>query len=579
MPSDTTQQIKDKLDIVDFLKQYLELRSAGKNFKALCPFHKEKTPSFMVSPDRQAWHCFGSCGDGGDIIKFLMKYENLEFYDALKILAEKAGVELKDYANRDFKSFNALYVLMADAKDFFRDNLFKSRQVLDYLKERGLMEETVREFELGLAPDGSDILTRYILKKGYKIEDIEKAGLTIKTERGTYWDRFRSRLMFPIYNHIGKVVAFTGRVLPWNDNSKVGKYVNSPETPIFQKSKVLYGFHKTKNDIHKANSVVLVEGQMDFLMIWQDGVKNAAATSGTALTEEHLKILRRLTDELILSFDADEAGQAAAERAMDLAGANDFSVKFLVIDDKKFKDPADVVKSGPGKIKELADKSKSAMEYLFYKYIKNIPDDQKLKKNNIRIVLSKIKNLSSAIDRSHWLKKLAELVNIDEKSLFEEMDAIKSDFIKKSPVPSGEEIKEEVSSHRDLIIQRLFGIFLYKNNLKALNDYTKYFPERYAEIYKNIENEKDAPDSIKDMINTINLRFSFENQNLDDEKLNKELKMLERGLKMEFLNDRQKELIKLRNIAEKNGDKENEKKYLDEFAVVSKELYTIKTIF
>ena len=206
-------------------------------------------------------------------------------------------MELKDYANRDFKSFNALYVLMADAKDFFRDNLFKSRQVLDYLKERGLMEETVREFELGLAPDGSDILTRYLLKKGYKIEDIEKAGLTIKTERGTYWDRFRSRLMFPIYNHIGKVVAFTGRVLPWNDNSKVGKYVNSPETPIFQKSKVLYGFHKTKNNIREAKSAVVVEGQMDFLMIWQDGVKNAVATSGTALTEEHQNI-KAVSDEL-----------------------------------------------------------------------------------------------------------------------------------------------------------------------------------------------------------------------------------------------------------------------------------------
>ena len=583
MSSDVTQKIKDKLDIVDFLKQYLELKPAGKNFKALCPFHKEKSPSFMISPERQSWHCFGSCGEGGDIIKFLMKYENLEFYDALKILAEKAGVELKDFANRDFKSFIALYVLMAEAKDFFRDNLFKSRQALDYLKERGLAEETVREFELGLAPDGSDVLTRHLLKKGYKIEDIEKAGLTVKTERGTYWDRFRSRLMFPIYNHIGKVAAFTGRLLPWNDNPNFGKYVNSPETPIFQKSKVLYGFHKTKNNIREAKSAVVVEGQMDFLMIWQDGVKNAVATSGTALTAEHLAVLRRSADELILSFDADEAGQAAAERAIDLTGANDFSVKLLVIEDPKLKDPADVVKSGPGKIGELVEKSKSAMDYLFYKYIsagggsssggKNVFNDQKLKKNNIRIVLSKIKNLSSGIDRSHWLKELANILGIDEKFLIEEMDAIKIEFIKRSSVSAEGEIKEEISSHRDLIIQRLFGIFLYKNDLKTLNEYTKYFPERYVEIYKSIENEENAPDNIKDLINTINLRFSFENQNLDDDKLNKELRMLERELKMEFFKDKQRELIKLRNMAEKNGDEEKVKKHLDEFAVVSKELY------
>ena len=586
MSSDVTQKIKDKLDIVDFLKQYLELKPAGKNFKALCPFHKEKSPSFMISPERQSWHCFGSCGEGGDIIKFLMKYENLEFYDALKILAEKAGVELKDFANRDFKSFNALYVLMAEAKDFFRDNLFKSRQALDYLKERGLAEETVREFELGLAPDGSDVLTRHLLKKGYKIEDIEKAGLTVKTERGTYWDRFRSRLMFPIYNHIGKVAAFTGRLLPWNDNPNFGKYVNSPETPIFQKSKVLYGFHKTKNNIREAKSAVVVEGQMDFLMIWQDGVKNAVATSGTALTAEHLAVLRRSADELILSFDADEAGQAAAERAIDLTGANDFSVKLLVIEDPKLKDPADVVKSGPGKIGELVEKSKSAMDYLFYKYIsagggsssggKNVFNDQKLKKNNIRIVLSKIKNLSSGIDRSHWLKELANILGIDEKFLIEEMDAIKIEFIKRSSVSAEGEIKEEISSHRDLIIQRLFGIFLYKNDLKTLNEYTKYFPERYVEIYKSIENEENAPDNIKDLINTINLRFSFENQNLDDDKLNKELRMLERELKMEFFKDKQRELIKLRNMAEKNGDEEKVKKYLDEFAVVSKELYNVQ---
>src|SRR3989344_711085 len=239
MASDTAQLIKEKLDIVDFLRNYLELKPAGKNFKARCPFHQEKTPSFMVSPERQTWHCFGTCGEGGDIIKFLMKYENLEFYDALKILAEKAGVELRSNGDRDFQSTNNLYRVMEEAKNFFKENLARADKVREYLKDRGLNQETIEEFEIGVAMDGSDLLTKHLIKKGFNIQDIEKAGLALKTERGTYWDRFRARIMFPIFNHVGKVVAFTGRVLPGNDHTNIGKYVNSPETPIFQKSKVL----------------------------------------------------------------------------------------------------------------------------------------------------------------------------------------------------------------------------------------------------------------------------------------------------------------------------------------------------
>ncbi|MEK7463427.1 MAG: CHC2 zinc finger domain-containing protein, partial [Patescibacteria group bacterium] len=247
---DIASIVKEKIDVVDFLSKYLKLTPAGKNFRAVCPFHKEKTPSLMVSPDKQIWHCFG-CGNGGDVIKFLMLYENLEFFDALKVLAEKAGMNLDVLGGRDFKTYDVIYKAMEAAKEFYRTNLYKSDEVKDYLKDRGLKGETVKEFELGVALDEPDAISKHLLKKGFSIADIEKAGLVFKTERGTYWDRFRGRLMFPLYNHVGKVVAFTGRLLPGRDDTKTGKYVNSPETPIFQKSKILYGFHKTKNDIRE----------------------------------------------------------------------------------------------------------------------------------------------------------------------------------------------------------------------------------------------------------------------------------------------------------------------------------------
>jgi len=575
MSSDTAQLIKDKLDIVDFLRNYVELKPAGKNFKARCPFHKEKSPSFMVSPERQSWHCFGSCSEGGDIIKFLVKYENLEFYDALKILAEKAGVEIKSSGNRDFNAQNSLYRVMEAAKDFFKENLSKSQKVKDYLKERGLKEETIQEFELGLAPDGSDALTRHLLKLGYNIADIEKAGLTLRTERGTHWDRFRSRVMFPIYNHVGKAVAFTGRILPGNNNENVGKYVNSPETPIFQKSKILYGFHKTKNDIREAKSAVVVEGQMDFLMSWQDGVKNVVASSGTALTPDHLAALRRLADELVLSFDSDEAGQLAAERSIDLANSQDFSAKLLVIDDQKLKDPADVAKAKPGMLKNLVENSKSSMDYYLHRYVKNIPSDLKLRKKNLRIMLSKIKILSSPIDKNYWLKELSLLVKIDEKILAEEMEMLKEPVNKTLEKILPAEESELKLSRREMLSQRILGLILHlKNDLKELEKHLSYFPEQYFNIYKKLAgNGGESQQSDLDQImNVISLRFSFENQNFDAESLQKEIQNLLRELKVEYLKEKRQEISNLIRKLESEGDEKSLKEALKEFAALSKEL-------
>jgi DNA primase len=338
MSSPTTELIKNKLDIVEFLRGYVTLTPAGRNFKGLCPFHHEKSPSFMVSPERQSWHCFG-CGVGGDAFAFVMRYENLDFSEALRVLAEKTGVELRHENPAEYKYSGLLYDLNDAAKTFFQKKFAASPIAQKYLVERGLTKETIDTFELGWAPNEPEALAMHLLNSGTSPQDLLQAGLAVKTERGMMLDRFRARVMFPIHNHVGRVVGFTGRILPQLDPSTradarsgdtsasasgfvPAKYVNSPETPIFQKSKLIYGFWKSKDAVRAEKRAVLVEGQMDFLMSWQSGVRNVIASSGTALTADHLRALHRLAEELVINFDSDAAGSDAAERAIDLAEAN-----------------------------------------------------------------------------------------------------------------------------------------------------------------------------------------------------------------------------------------------------------------
>ncbi|MCL5017577.1 MAG: DNA primase [Patescibacteria group bacterium] len=587
--------VKEKIDIVDFLGQYLKLTPAGKNFRAVCPFHKEKTPSFMISPDKQIWHCFG-CGNGGDVIKFLMLYENLEFFDALKVLAEKAGVNLDVHGGRDFKTYDVLYKVLESAKEFYRNNLYGSEEVKKYLIDRGLKGETAKEFELGVAPDEYDALTRHLLNKKFSIADMEKAGLIFKTERGTYWDRFRGRLMFPLYNHVGKVVGFTGRILPGRDDRNTGKYVNSPETPIFQKSKILYGFHKTKNDIREARSAILVEGQMDFLMMWQDGVKNVIATSGTALTSEHLKTLKKIADELILSFDADEAGQVAAERGIDLASGLDLSVKVLVLDDPKMKDPADVVRERPGHIAELLKTAKPAMEYYFYKYLytrSGETDFQKVKKN-LRVVLGKVKLLSSPIEKDHWIKELSEISKLGEGVLLEEMENIKE--AQGSSVAEDDPLQEPERefTRRDLICQRLMGLAMNDKEInEKFKEYLDYLPESYRKLYEN--SGKDIDGSLNKTWELISLRFSFENAGFSakgevpnnskgkgsasgdlDNKLKDEFAQLIHELKLDHLKERQARLGAEARELEAAGKDDEWMEKVKEYKAVTEEIHKLK---
>jgi len=595
MANSPIQEIKDRLDIAEFIRSYITLLPAGKNFKALCPFHKEKTPSFIVSPERQTWHCFGSCGEGGDVIKFLMKYENLEFYEALKILAEKTGIELKKTNPLEHRQFGVLYEINETAKDFFAEQLKNesSAEALKYLLERGLKKETIEEFELGFSNNDFDSLTRHLIKSGFNIQDIERAGLNFKNERGSYVDRFRGRIIFPIYNHFGKVVAFTGRVLPKYERPEFGKYVNSPETLIFSKSKILYGFHKSKEYIRASKSAVLVEGQMDFLMAYQDGVKNVVASSGTALTENHLKSLSRIAEQLIFCFDSDEAGFNAAERAIDLAAANDLAAKILTL--KDYKDPAETVQKSPGKLLELVIGAKRAMEFYFNRYLGKDEGIGGLKKN-LRIILGKIKNLASPIERSHWLKELSILAKIEEKILAEEMEMLKirinagkktdnRGYIDLNQFNNNQ--REAVLSRRDLIAQRLLGILSMKEDFREqINEYSDYLPVDYLMILKSMSGGIDTENSfekerIDNLSGMISLRSAFESPFDGDEeekkeKMKKEFCDLTCQLKLEYLKEKRQGVANLIKEAEIKGDNEKMGEALKEFAEISKMIQNVK---
>jgi len=597
MANSPIQEIKDRLDIAEFIRSYITLLPAGKNFKALCPFHKEKTPSFIVSPERQTWHCFGSCGEGGDVIKFLMKYENLEFYEALKILAEKTGIELKKTNPLEHRQFGVLYEINETAKDFFAEQLKNesSAEALKYLLERGLKKETIEEFELGFSNNDFDSLTRHLIKSGFNIQDIERAGLNFKNERGSYVDRFRGRIIFPIYNHFGKVVAFTGRVLPKYERPEFGKYVNSPETLIFSKSKILYGFHKSKEYIRASKSAVLVEGQMDFLMAYQDGVKNVVASSGTALTENHLKSLSRIAEQLIFCFDSDEAGFNAAERAIDLAAANDLAAKILTL--KDYKDPAETVQKSPGKLLELVIGAKRAMEFYFNRYLGKDEGIGGLKKN-LRIILGKIKNLASPIERSHWLKELSILAKIEEKILAEEMEMLKirinagkktdnRGYIDLNQFNNNQ--REAVLSRRDLIAQRLLGILSMKEDFREqINEYSDYLPVDYLMILKSMSGGIDTENSfekerIDNLSGMISLRSAFESPFDGDEeekkeKMKKEFCDLTCQLKLEYLKEKRQGVANLIKEAEIKGDNEKMGEALKEFAEISKMIQNVKVI-
>ncbi len=441
--TDNVSKIKDRLDVVEVIGSYMKLQKAGINFKGRCPFHNEKTPSFFVTPERQIWHCFG-CAKGGDMFEFVKEIEGVEFPEAMKILAARAGVELEAFRPADpyVKDAKTRLFEICELSTKFFEKQFQSptgKHALKYMLDRGLTAETIREFRLGFAPNDWESLSTYLKKCGYEESELVDSGMAIRRpaekQREGIYDRFRSRIMFPISDISGQVVGFTGRVFEVPgaqlDQSGQGmaKYVNSPQTLIYDKSRVLYGLSKAKLDIKKADQCVLVEGNMDALMSYQAGVRNVVASSGTALTPHHLRLLQRYTKNLGFCFDTDQAGAMATKRGIGLALAQQFNIRVVEINDRECKDPADFVKKYGAIWTDVVASAKPVIDYYFDKARASYnPTSAESKKSVLAAVAPFVKRLVSSVERSHWIAQLAALLRVPESAVTADIQTVKDDL-------------------------------------------------------------------------------------------------------------------------------------------------------
>ena len=437
--ADNISKIKERLSVVDVISGYIKVQKSGANFKARCPFHNEKTPSFYISPERQIWHCFG-CSLGGDIFGFIKQMEGVEFPEALRILAQRAGVQLEHYDPGVQDAKAVLYEVCETAARFFEKQLHHSpvgKQAKDYLKDRGLKEETIKEFRLGFAPEGWHNLSHFLRDCSYNDGDIVNTGLGLKKEDGSdMYDRFRSRIIFPIADVNDRIVGFTGRIFGDNHPADVGKYINSPQTLIYDKSRVLYGLSKAKTEVRRADRCLLVEGNTDAIMSYQAGVKNTAATSGTALTPSHLQLLQRYTNNLDFCFDTDQAGLVATRRGLALALSQNLNVKIVHLQEPDCKDPADYVKKhgqnpagGGTSWQELVSASKPVIEFYFDKLKSELDLASVDGKKAIIVSLGPlVKRLSSEVERAHWISKLAAVLKTKESAVESDVLSVKDDL-------------------------------------------------------------------------------------------------------------------------------------------------------
>ncbi len=417
--STTTEDIKSRLNIVDIVGQYVKLQKAGSAWKANCPFHQEKTPSFNVNEERNMWHCFG-CGKGGDVFAFVMEIEGLEFREALKLLAEKAGVELPEYrsdgrANSETKD-RGLEILELATK-FYEKQLWESergRAMLAYLHDRGLSDESIRSYRLGYAPDGWEHITKFLVGRGFRSEELEGCGLSLRGKEGRgFYDRFRDRIMFPIGDILGRPIGYSARVAPGGDETQA-KYINTPETNLYHKSRALYGLALAKQAIKDAGRTILVEGNMDVIALHQAGLPNVVAVSGTALTVEQLNILKRYGKKLSLFFDMDKAGQAAAWKSAIAAFGLDFTVEAVALSSGK--DAADMNRENPELLRTAVASAKPAMRYFLDSLLRSPEADSQ---DGRRMIVERYAELLAAtpndLDRSHWTKELAEAIGAEPK--------------------------------------------------------------------------------------------------------------------------------------------------------------------
>ncbi len=431
------EDVRNRSDIVEILSEYIVLKKTGRSYKCLCPFHNEKTPSFVVSPEKQIFHCFG-CGAGGNVFNFLMKIEGLTFFEAVKKLSVKAGINLDSLTeDKEFSKENRekedLFNLNEQVADYYHRYLIESKnaqQAREYLKIRKLSPQIIKKFKVGYAPKGSSLLVNLNRKKLYSVDLLKKGGLiSFYSASQQYYDYFQERIIFPIYNSRGQVVAFGGRVI---SNDKKPKYLNSPDTLLYNKSKTLYGLNLASRAIRSQNQVVILEGYIDVLSAHQYGIENTVATLGTSLTMEHIHLLKRYAEEVLINYDADAPGISATLRGLDLLIDSGLSVKVVSLPSGK--DPDDFLhENGKEAFIEILRKSLSLVDYRMNLAISNVDiHTTEGKVYVIKEVLPIIERIKNAIEQREEIKKLSQRLSLDEELIFIELSKIKSKDLRSS---------------------------------------------------------------------------------------------------------------------------------------------------
>ncbi len=617
-PSD---EIKSKLDIVDVVREYIPLKPAGVNFRALCPFHREKSPSFVVSPEKQIFHCFG-CQKGGDIFSFVMEMDGISFIDALRNLAPKAGVTLKKQDPKLTSQRNRLLDVVEVSRKYYHQILLqgdKAKSAREYLAKRGLAEETIEEWQIGYSPDSWDDLINLLKNKGFNDKEIFQAGMSVNKE-GTsrFYNRFRGRIMFPINDVNGNTAAFSARVSPEKEaEEKMGKYINSPQTMIYDKSRILFGLDKAKREIKNNDLAIIAEGQMDVITAHQHGYKNIVASSGTALTTEQVVLLKRYSNNIALAFDMDKAGEMAAERGIREAMSAEMNAK--VIEVPEGKDPDECIKNNKEEWEKAVKDAKPFMKYYFDKTFAGLDLNQvDGKREAAKKLLPVLAKLGNKIEQDFWIRKLGQALDVGEdilrETIRENTPKARQEYAQNAPNDANSgyaETKPPVKQSREEMLSELFialmlkfpslaeyainhiqpdqvaglpnqslyrNIIIYYNNL--IDNWTQeggqteppqvsYGGLKQWFEHSEVQEDKDGQLILLDKLALLGDKDFFD---FEIEQAKNEIIKIAVILKKHYLLDRRKEINKLIAQAEEEGNEEYIKSLMEEFKQLTDEI-------
>jgi len=577
---DQVQQIRDKIDIVSLISEYLPLKKMGRNFKTPCPFHTEKTPSFVVSPERQIWHCFG-CQKGGDAYTFLMEYENLEFPEALRILAKKAGVQIEEYSGIKSETSSKkekIYNLNRKALDFYHYILTShnaGKKALDYLLKRGVKKETINTFKLGFAPGNNRALSDYLIsKKGYKKEDLLDAGLSTYRNGGIF-DFFVNRIIFPLFDHRDNVIGFSGRIL---DSRQVSKYVNTRETLVYHKGEVFFGLNIAKEKIKKENQAIILEGEFDVISCFQEGITNTVAVKGTALTESQVNLISRFTQKVTLCFDSDAAGQDAIKRSLSVLEKKGITATVIAIQNGK--DPDEAIKNDAFAFKKAVKNDIDIYDFLISKALSVFDKKTAIGKKKIGDeILPFIFRIENEIVREHYLKKISKELDTTYESIAKQVEKLNKkdvgNIVSLSP--------QDKKTRKEILEEYLLSLIIqYENPKLVLEKVAKILSDfmldvlSYQKILSNLflffkENENFESNKFLRMLPT-ELFSGFDTCYLyplpkfsDKEKYKEEVIKIAQEIKTLYLKNKIKEISEKIKNKEKNEEFDDLEKLQEEF--------------